>query len=63
MQRRGTTAPKKPAAWRTSIAGSLMGLSNTIRSSVDEEETQQEEEKEEESPSKSRSLELIKTRS
>jgi hypothetical protein len=40
-----------------------MGLSNTIRSSVDEEETQQEEEKEEESPSKSRSLELIRTRS
>ena len=57
LQRRGTGAPKKQTSpWRASLAGSIMGMSSTVRSSVEDEDGHGEEEKEEEeSPSKSRS--------
>lgn len=55
MQRRGTTTAKKPATWRTSLAGSAMGLSGTMRSSADEDDNHGDDDyKDDDSPSKSR---------
>ncbi|CAG2189768.1 unnamed protein product [Mytilus edulis] len=53
MQRRGTTTAKKPATWRTSLAGSAMGLSGTMRSSADEDDNHGDDDyKDDDSPSK-----------